>query len=206
MPLAGQVSAAAAAAKPFWPSLTPRTSSCRQAACPRRARETRDVRPRVMVDGFWQPRCRVLCRPRAVCRVGALKFLSPWILLPSITGRSVLGVLPHAPASSVGGRGPPRLGVLAGQQRERVPWHHPQPEELGRGGVSRACAPVHNVLLRAPTGKPTSSPERGSLFSFFFFLIFFLFYFPSPPHINFCSQLTGSLPPPAAPLPAAASK
>lgn len=48
------------------------------------------------------------------------------------------------------------------------------------------AAPVHGVLPRAPTGKPASS-LNGTLCSGFFFF--------SPPRLNFCSQLRGSLPP-----------
>lgn len=78
-------------------------------------------------------------------------------------------MLPHTPTSLVGHEALPGrvfwpadtaracLGAVPGAEAEA----------LGRGGVSRACAPVHNVLLRAPTGKPSSSPEQGSLFSFF---------------------------------------
>lgn len=63
----------------------------------------------------------------------------------------------------------------------------------GEGG-GRGAAPVHGVLPPAPTGKPASSPERGSLFVFFF--VFFFSLSTPLPASTFCS-----LPPP---LPAAA--
>lgn len=187
----GQPGTSAPQPKPFGPICGPRDRQL-QAGCPPAACGCSGERAPGEDGGWvWQPSRRVGTVP--VCRVGAAKFISAWMLLPRPRQKPGASVFWGAASRSCG---------LGGDfwQGQRVPWLGGQQREEP-GGVSGACAPVQNVLLRAPTGKPTSSPERRSLFGSFFFGNDF-----SLPSSRQLLLAADGFPSPRAPLPAAAPK
>lgn len=173
------------------PPPLPGTSSCRQAAYPRRAgvghrnkeRASEEVSGRVLAAET--PSAGLA--PSHLQGRGHVKFISPWMLSPHPRQKPGAGILvegcrgaaPHSYILGMGrGRGPPRPGVLAGRQGERVPWHRPRAGATASSARSQRREARVGLARRYITFCCEHPQENqpaalnGALCSAFFFFIF----------------------------------